>query len=498
MNHHFQDLFIFEMANNHQGSVEHGLKIIEAMGKIRRHHGIRAAVKLQYRDLDTFIHPAFRKSKEVKHIPRFVDTRLSDSDFRRLVEAVREQEMVVVVTPFDEASVSQCVEHGVDIIKIASCSADDWPLIEAIADTHKPVIASTGGVSIYEIDNLASFFNHRKIDYALLHCVGLYPTTNEHVHLGFLTRLSHRFPGVPVGYSGHEAPENLDVVCVAVSRGASILERHVGLATERIELNAYSMGPVQTAAWVAAALRARTINGRDTSKQTSQVELDSLRSLKRGVFASRPIRQGETISRQDVFFAMPCTAGQTTSGEFGRLRIVYAATRDYALNDPIFERADVDPVMEIRRIIHDAKGMFSEAHIVLADDDQIELSHHLGVEKFRRVGALIVNVVNRTYCKKLILVLPGQRHPNHRHLLKEETFQLIWGDLQVKLNDASLDLRRGQKVLVERGNWHSFSSVNGAIFEEVSTTHVIGDSYYEDEAISRLDPVVRKTVLTGW
>lgn len=498
MNPIFQNLFIFEMANNHQGQVEHGLKIIEAMGVIQRRHGIRAAVKFQYRDLDTFIHPESKDRKDVKHIPRFLDTRLSNDSFRKLVEAVRRQEMLVIVTPFDEASVGKCVEHGVDIIKIASCSADDWPLIEAIADTRKPVIASTGGVSIYEIDNLASHFNHRKTEYALLHCVGLYPTKNEHVHMGFLTRLAHRYPGVTVGYSGHEAPDNLDVVCTAVSRGAAILERHVGLATEAIKLNAYSMNPEQTERWVAAALRARTINGPDTGKQTTQDELDSLLSLKRGVFAARPIRKGEIIAKSDIFFAMPCSPGQTTSGEFGRLRTVYTATRDYAAREMVCERADVDQVLEIRRIIHDAKGMLSEAHLVLADDDQIELSHHLGMEKFRQTGALIVNVVNRTYCKKLILVLPGQRHPNHRHIQKEETFQLIWGDLEVKLNGATLQLHRGQKVLVERGTWHSFNSANGAIFEEISSTHVLGDSYYEDERISKLDLVQRKTVLTGW
>jgi N-acetylneuraminate synthase len=195
---------------------------------------------------------------------------------------------------------------------------------------------------------------------------------------------------------------------------------------------------------------------------------------------------------------MPCSPSQTTSGEFGRLRTVYTATRDYTARAPICERPDVDRVLEIRRIIHDAKGLLSEAHLVLGDDDQIELSHHLGIEKFRQTGALIVNVVNRTYCKKLILVLPGQRHPNHRHLQKEETFQLIWGDLEITLNGVSLPMRRGQKTLIERGNWHSFSSVNGAIVEEISTTHVIGDSFYEDPDISKLDVVQRKTIVTGW
>ena len=48
----FEDLFIFEMANSHQGSVEHGKEIIYEMGKIARRHNIKAAVKLQYRNLE--------------------------------------------------------------------------------------------------------------------------------------------------------------------------------------------------------------------------------------------------------------------------------------------------------------------------------------------------------------------------------------------------------------------------------------------------------------
>ena len=40
----FEDLFIFEMANSHQGSVEHGIDIVRAMGKIARKYNIKAAV----------------------------------------------------------------------------------------------------------------------------------------------------------------------------------------------------------------------------------------------------------------------------------------------------------------------------------------------------------------------------------------------------------------------------------------------------------------------
>lgn len=494
----FKDLFIFEMANNHQGQVKHGLKIIEAMARIARTHGIQAAVKLQYRDLNSLIHPAYMERKDVKHIPRFRETALSERDFRTLQEAILAAGLITVTTPFDERSVEKCMAHGVQILKIASCSADDWPLIEAIVETGKPVIASTGGLSIYEIDNLVSFFQHRDVKFALLHCVGIYPTQNHQLNMGFLDRLIRRYPGVPIGYSGHEAPENLDVVVVAVSRGATILERHVGLPADSITLNAYSMNPEQTDAWVAAALRAKAIVGPNGHKQTSQSEIDSLLSLKRGVYASNCIKKGTPISRDQVFFAMPCVPGQTTSGNFGQLRASFTASQDYACNEPIMEQSELDQMVEIRRIIHDAKGMLFEANMVLTPDDQIELSHHFGIERFRQTGALIVNVVNREYCKKLIIVLPGQRHPSHRHKLKEETFQLIWGDLEVMLNGIPVKMKVGQKLLVERGAWHGFSSLEGAIFEEVSTTHVQGDSYYEDAKISRLDPLQRKTVVEGW
>ena len=70
-----EPLFIFEIANNHQGSLQHGLDIVEAMGRIARKHRIRAAVKLQYRDLATFIHPDCR-SVDHKHIKRFLSTEL--------------------------------------------------------------------------------------------------------------------------------------------------------------------------------------------------------------------------------------------------------------------------------------------------------------------------------------------------------------------------------------------------------------------------------------
>jgi N-acetylneuraminate synthase len=490
----FDNLFIFEMANNHQGSVEHGLRIIAEMGKIARLHGLHAGIKLQYRDLDTFIHPAHKEDRSIKHIPRFLSTRLTANQFLTLIQAIKEEGLASVCTPFDERSVDLCLDHGVEILKVASCSANDWPLLEKVAQSRRPVICSTGGISLSQIDNLASFLMHREAHFALMHCVGLYPAPNGAICANFIAKLSRRFPQIPIGYSGHEAPDNLDVVKVAVAKGARILERHVGLEADGVSLNAYSMNPKQTQAWVGSALEARSICGPVDDKIISQQEIDSLRSLMRGAYAGSSLSQGSVLKRQSLYFAMPCQPGQTSAFDYHE---TMTASRDYAANAPIQERREVRGKIDmIRGIIHEVKGLLHEANVVIGPDFQIELSHHYGIEQFRRYGAVLITAVNRAYCKKILVVLPGQNHPTHQHKIKEETFQILWGELDITINDKQyVTLKAGDSLLVEPGTRHSFRSANGAIVEEISTAHIVGDSYYDDEDIRKKDPMERKTIL---
>ena len=489
------DLFIFEMANNHQGDVEHGIKIIKAMSQIAKKFNLTAAVKLQYRQLDSFIHPDKKKDTKAKHIGRFLSTRLANEQFLTLVNTIKEEGMLSLVTPFDEASVDVIEEHNVDMIKIASCSADDWPLIARIAKSDKPVIASTAGLELWQIDNLVSYLSNRVNDLSVLHCVGIYPTPNEKLHLNFLNTMIKRYPKIKIGYSGHEAPENTDVIKVAASKGARVFERHVGLPTETIKLNGYSMNPKQTEKWVQSYFDVKSIMGNDI-KEISEDEIQSLLSLKRGVFLNKDLKKGSFISEKDVFYAMPCQDGQVTSGEFGRVRARYMATKNYKTNEALFESWTEDTYHKVRRIVHQGKAMLVEANIVLSDNYEVELSHHYGIEKFESFGCLIVNLVNREYCKKIIVVYPGQHHPEQKHLKKEETFHVLSGNITIILNGISRELKKGDIVTIERGVTHAFYSENGGIIEEVSTTHLRNDSFYTDPLIAEQDPMQRKTVLS--
>jgi len=493
----FKDLVIFEMANNHQGRLEHGLQIVEEMAGIAREYGIRAAVKLQYRDLETLIHPEFAQRTDVPHIPRFLATRLSWGEYQTLVAAIRDHGLTAVVTAFDEPSVEMALNHGADILKVASCSCLDWPLLETVARAGKPILCSTGGCRLADVDRIVTFLEHRQVaDLALLHCVALYPTPDAQQHLGSMQRLMRRFPQWPIGYSGHEAPDNLRVVIAAVAMGARILERHVGLPSETVTLNAYSMNPQQTRRWVEEILAARSLCGDAEAEPTvAQAEIDSLRSLQRGVFARRAIRQGEPLEPGSVFFAMPCRNGQTAARDYTESLL---AAQDYVPGEAIEQRRPVDSIQILRSVAHEAKGLLREAQIPVGPKYQVELSHHFGIESIRRCGAVMIDLFNREYCKKLIILLPGQSHPAHAHKAKEETFQLLYGEMEITVDGQSSLMRPGDTQLIRRGQYHAFSTRTGCVLEEISTTHVRGDSIYSDARIQRLDPIERKTVIQQW
>ncbi len=165
-------LIIFEMANNHQGSIEHGKLIIREMHEASKGYDFDFAIKFQYRNLDTFIHPDFKNRKDIKYVKRFSETRLSENEFLELKKECESYGFKTICTPFDEASVDKIVKHKFDYIKIASASIRDWPLLEKIVTTPLPVIASTGGGEIKDVDNVVSFFRHKKKRFCTLALCG--------------------------------------------------------------------------------------------------------------------------------------------------------------------------------------------------------------------------------------------------------------------------------------------------------------------------------------
>jgi sialic acid synthase SpsE len=313
----FEDLFVLEMANNHWGDVNRGLQIVKEFGAVVRYNNVRAAIKLQLRDVDNFIHKSFMHREDIRYIKKTLDTRLTSDELAQLIEATRRVGCVRLVTPFDEKSVELCMELNVDIIKIASSDVTDWPLLEKIAKTRKPVLVSTGGSSLKDIDDMVAFFENRSIPLAINHCVSIYPAEDAELQLNQIDFLKHRYPGHIIGLSTHEYHDWHSSMLIAYAKGARSFERHIDIKTDDKLFSDYCSTPERIAEWFQAFHKAREMCGAPGTEKafSTQRETNYLSSLVRGVYAIRDMPKGHTLTPEDYYLAIPLQKGQLSCRE---------------------------------------------------------------------------------------------------------------------------------------------------------------------------------------
>ena len=313
----FDELFILELANNHWGNIERGLQIIREFGTVVRYNNVRAGIKLQLRDIDTFIQKDFLNRDDIRYIKKTLDTRLSREDFAQLVEAIRRSNCVRVATPFDEKSVEYCVELGIEIIKVGSSDVTDWPLLEKIAKTRKPVLVSTGGTSLKDIDDMVTFFDNRSIPLAINHCVSIYPSEDADLQLNQIDFLRSRYPGHVVGFSTHEYHDWRSSIMIAYAKGARTFERHIDIQSDDRPYSPYCSTPEHIAEWFQAFKKAKEICGAPGTEKapSTQKEIDYLTSLVRGVYACNDLPAGHVLTPDDYYLAIPLQKGQLSCRE---------------------------------------------------------------------------------------------------------------------------------------------------------------------------------------
>lgn len=478
-------LFIFEMANNHMGDVDHGIKIIRTFQKVaEKYKNFDFAFKLQLRD-KCIIHPDYQDRMDIKHIKRFTETRLTQEQFKTLLNEIKKCGFISICTPFDEESVDEMDRLGFDIYKMASCSFADWPLLERFSKVNKPMVISTGGSSITEMDNVVVFLKHRNRDFCLMHCVTAYPTKNEELQLNQINFIRNRYEDIQVGFSTHEVPDALDPVKLAIAKGAMIFEKHVGVKTEKYALNDYSATSEQIDMWLKAATDAFDMCGTTGERMLfTEAAQSGVRPYIRGAFVKRKIAKGEKIKASDMFFAMPNFDNQVLAKHVSKYT-EFTAKEDIEKNAPVM--LDNVSVRELREdvfgIVKKAVKMLKDANVAVPNGVDCSISVHYGIENFFQNGLVMIDVLNREYCKKLLVMFPGQNHPTHAHKVKEETFHILNGDITVDLEGRVTELKKGDLLTINRGQKHSFKTKDGVIIEEISTTHIKEDSYYDDPTI---------------
>ncbi len=217
---------IAEIGINHNGSLDNAIKLIDNA----KAAGFDA-VKFQKRTIEVVY------TEDELKAPRESVFGNTNGDLKRGLEFSRIQYEAIArhcekigiqwfASPWDEASVDFLEEFDVVAHKVASASLTDKGLLTRLAKTKKPILLSTGMSNLEQISRAVDVLNSDKL--ILLHTVSTYPALDSDLNLSALDTLKKSFPGVPIGYSGHEVGVLPSLIAVA-KYGAVCVERHVTL-----------------------------------------------------------------------------------------------------------------------------------------------------------------------------------------------------------------------------------------------------------------------------
>jgi N-acetylneuraminate synthase len=295
---------IAEIGLNHNGDLDIAKQLVDA--------AIEAgadAVKFQKRRLretyqDAIIEQPRHGEQGLQYIvPLLVEFELSDDDFRDLRRYCAERGATFLCTPWDRGSVDFLETLDIPAYNIGSPDMTNFPLIEYVLGTGKPLLMSTGMSSEDEIRRTLAFLAEQRARYALFHCVSTYPASAEEINLRFMSVLKEWSGGAPVGYSGHDTGTAISLAAVAM--GARLLERHLTLdRSMRGPDHAASLEPLQFAEQVRAVREVELALG-VAHRWMTRGEMLNRRTLAKSLVAACDIPAGTVIDRQMITSKSP-------------------------------------------------------------------------------------------------------------------------------------------------------------------------------------------------
>ncbi|MGN1329942.1 MAG: N-acetylneuraminate synthase family protein [Clostridia bacterium] len=231
---------------------------------------------------------------------------LSEKDEQELKQYVEDKGMIFISAPFSFAAVDRLEKMNVKAYKISSSQMNNYPLLEYVASTRKPIILSTGMNDIEGVKKAVKTIQKYHDEFALLHCTNIYPTPADKIRLNALKEMKESFPGVVIGLSDHSLNNHSSYA--ALTLGASIIERHFTDTRKRKGNDIpWSMTPSEAKELVEFA---NTINKMKAGKKEQLAEEKEI--IEKNCFTvvtSRSIRKGSSITKEDLTTKGPNKSG---------------------------------------------------------------------------------------------------------------------------------------------------------------------------------------------
>jgi N-acetylneuraminate synthase/sialic acid synthase len=296
---------IAEVGNNHQGDVAKGRELIDRASECGA-----SAVKLQARDNETlFTRDAFNRPYDNEN--SFGQTyglhrqalELGKEELRELQQHAADHKIDFFATPFDVPSADLLESLGVPFYKVASADLTNTPLLKHIARFGKPMLISTGGATLADVDRAVETVLPINSQLCVMQCTAAYPADYAELDLGVIQAYRERYPEIVIGYSGHD--NSISMPVVAYMLGARVIEKHFTLnrvmkGTDHI----FSLEPPGLRRVVRDLTRARLSIG-DGVKKKRPSEFAPMVKMAKSLYTAHRLPAGHVLTEADISIKCP-------------------------------------------------------------------------------------------------------------------------------------------------------------------------------------------------
>jgi sialic acid synthase len=302
---HTRCYVIAEIGHNHQGSLDKARELFRE-AKLAGAH----AVKLQKRDnRGLYTRAAYNKPYDNENSfgatygehREFLE--FGSREYKELQRYARELGVDFFATAFDLASADFLAKLDMPAFKIASGDLKSTPLLKHVAAFGKPIIISTGGALIDDVQRAYDTIMPLNPQLGILQCTAGYPASFGELDLCVIPQFRQRFSGAVIGYSGHD--NGIAMPVAAYVLGARIVEKHFTLnrAMKGTD-HAFSLEPVGLRKMVRDLERTHQALG-DGEKKVYDSEKAPIVKMGKSLVVARDLPVGHVLGRDDIVMKSP-------------------------------------------------------------------------------------------------------------------------------------------------------------------------------------------------
>jgi len=291
---------IAEAGVNHGGDIEFAKKLIEIAVEAGADAVKFQAFKTEHLILKNVGKAPYQKvttSQSESQFEMLKKLELKKEQYKLLKDYCKKKKILFLITPFDEASLMELEEIGVEAYKIASTDTTNLPFLKKIAKTKKTILLSTGMCYMHEVEAALKEIHQWNKNVVLLQCTANYPIKEGEANLNIITTYKNKF-NVLVGFSDHSV--GIGAAPYAVPMGAIVLEKH-------FTINKNSDGPDHLASLSPDELKQFVRQVRLVEKymgsfikEPTRAEKNTRVSLQKCMVAVKKIKKGQIIRENDI------------------------------------------------------------------------------------------------------------------------------------------------------------------------------------------------------